>query len=164
MQIFCQAWNDLCAKRWKIKILRSIRERRIFYHQNLIAVWSGLWRRPAESARCRQFDSGAGSHNAGAQSGQNIKDALRDVHGITWCRFFVSEPLIIGAAWKSSSPCARGLQTVQNCGGGEKRKNPPKHFASADFGPSEKIRTSGLLNPIQARYQLRYTRIFYLLK
>ncbi len=28
------------------------------------------------------------------------------------------------------------------------------------FGPSEKIRTSGLLNPIQARYQLRYTRIW----
>ena len=49
-------------------------------------------------------------------------------------------------------------------GGGEKRKNPPKHFASADFGPSEKIRTSGLLNPIQARYQLRYTRISHLLK
>ena len=30
------------------------------------------------------------------------------------------------------------------------------------IGPSEKIRTSGLLNPIQARYQLRYTRIFTL--
>ena len=27
------------------------------------------------------------------------------------------------------------------------------------FGPSAEIRTRGLLNPIQARYQLRYTRI-----
>ena len=26
-------------------------------------------------------------------------------------------------------------------------------------GPSDYIRTSGLLNPIQARYHLRYTRI-----
>jgi hypothetical protein len=42
----------------------------------------------------------------------------------------------------------------------KKRKSPVFLENTGLFaGPSEKIRTSGLLNPIQARYQLRYTRI-----
>lgn len=48
----------------------------------------------------------------------------------------------------------------------KKRRKSPVFLENTGLfaGPSEKIRTSGLLNPIQARYQLRYTRIFYLLK
>ena len=34
------------------------------------------------------------------------------------------------------------------------------HLSSTHFGPSGATRTPGLLNPNQARYQLRYTRIF----
>ncbi len=39
------------------------------------------------------------------------------------------------------------------------RKNRLKRRFFKDFGPSDRIRTCGILLPKQARYQLRYTRI-----
>ena len=38
-------------------------------------------------------------------------------------------------------------------------KKPESHCDSGFFGRSEAIRTPGLLDPNQARYQLRYTPI-----
>ena len=38
-------------------------------------------------------------------------------------------------------------------------KTTPRTKIRGVVGPSAEIRTRGLLNPIQARYQLRYTRI-----
>ena len=40
------------------------------------------------------------------------------------------------------------------------RKSLWNHWFQRDFGPSSAARTHGLLVPNQARYQLRYTRIF----
>ena len=37
------------------------------------------------------------------------------------------------------------------------------HLSSTHFGPSSATRTHGLLVPNQARYQLRYTRMYYII-
>ena len=44
------------------------------------------------------------------------------------------------------------------CYAGDAEK-PPVSAVFQGFGPSDRIRTCGILLPKQARYQLRYTRI-----
>ena len=38
-----------------------------------------------------------------------------------------------------------------------------RNLSSTHFGPSSAARTHGLLVPNQARYQLRYTRMYYII-
>ena len=48
---------------------------------------------------------------------------------------------------------------LKSCAAINKEK-APRSDAPGGFGPSSAARTHGLLVPNQARYQLRYTRIF----
>ena len=63
-----------------------------------------------------------------------------------------------GSKWPLRASCRRCM--VQDTKPLEHGKTQTALMQSAFFGPSGATRTPGLLNPNQARYQLRYTRIF----